>query len=114
MKVKAKGGLTGNMQTDGYYESLEPVIDGLGLESYPYGYAGYHCGYIAGEYWPSSVEPPETSSRRESTVFFLDLWSPRPSADVSRPRLKKKEEGQGQGQGEGEGARAAGHCERVQ
>lgn len=73
LEGRDKDGLTGNVQTDGYYESLEPLMDGLELESYPYGYGGYQCGYSTGEYWPSSVEPPtETHSRRESAMTSPD------------------------------------------
>ena len=60
--------LTGDAaQVDGYYEPLEVMMDGVGVESYSYGYAGYACGYTTSDYWPNPVyeDPAELHTRRE-------------------------------------------------
>lgn len=54
-------------------------MDGLGLESYTYGYSGYACAYTAGEYWSGYVNDENTDphSRRSESLDPLFLAAPR-------------------------------------
>lgn len=87
-------------KAEGYYKPLGAVMDGLVLDNYSYGYAGYSCGYAGGRYWPGQGCEGSAESQSGRGEHATSHSCPMVEVEVANePRSRDEEKKEGEGEG---------------